>query len=57
MGAIGLDIPALISIGERQGMETDLLLLMLPFADAGLSHAMAEQRERHQQDLRTHHHG
>jgi hypothetical protein len=30
---------------------------MLPFADAGLAQAMAEQRERHQQDLRTRSHG
>lgn len=57
MGAIGFDIPALISIGERQGIETDLLLLILPFADAGLSHALAEQRNRHQQDLNTQTHG
>jgi hypothetical protein len=30
---------------------------MLPFADAGLAQAMAQQQDRHQQDLSTRNHG
>jgi len=51
MGATGFDFPALLGIADRQGIPDDVMLIILPFADAGLAEAMAERRARHQQEL------
>lgn len=51
MGATGFDFPALLALADRQGIPEDVMLIILPFADAGLAEAMAERHARHRQEL------
>lgn len=44
-GFIGLDAPACLALAAAHGLPTDITAFFLPWWEAGLAEAFAEQRE------------
>ena len=44
-GVVGLDMPALLEISDALGYDRNVMIVLLPYAEAGLMEALDEQKE------------